>query len=97
MFQQQELTIKPGQKAKIRDYSAYGCIIIQGHGKFGCYQAEAAGMLRYGQLSADEYFVSEEAAKEGVVIENHSKYEPLVMLKHFGPNNSDMPKTILPV
>lgn len=54
-------------------------------------------MLRYGQLSADEYFVSEEAAKEGVVIENHSKYEPLVMLKHFGPNNSDMPKTILPV
>ena len=54
-------------------------------------------MLRYGQLSADEYFVSEEAAKEGVVIENHSKYEPLVMLKHFGPSNFDMPKTILPV
>ena len=96
-FSAKELTIKPGQKAIIRDCSAYGCIIIQGHGKFGCYQAEAAGMLRYGQLSADEYFVSEEAAKEGVVIENHSKFEPLVMLKHFGPNNSDMPKTTLPV
>lgn len=86
-----ELTIKPGHSALIRDSAAYGCIIVQGYGKVGNYKAEAAGMLRFGQLSADEYFVSEKAAGEGVVIENHSDTEPLVMLKHFGPNNQGVP------
>lgn len=47
-------------------------------------------MLRFGQLSADEFFVSEKAAKEGVVIHNASKYEPLVILKHF-PSNDETP------
>ena len=51
-------------------------------------------MLRYGQLSADEYFVSEPAAREGVTITNHSRWEPLVMLKHFGPNHPDVPRQI---
>ncbi|MCI8465899.1 MAG: hypothetical protein HFI63_08595 [Lachnospiraceae bacterium] len=51
-------------------------------------------MLRFGQQSGDEYFVSEKAAKEGIVIENHSKYEPIVILKHFGPNNPEEPKSI---
>jgi hypothetical protein len=51
-------------------------------------------MLRYGQASADEYFVSEDAAKEGVKITNSSKYEPMVMLKHFGPNNPDVPMEV---
>jgi hypothetical protein len=57
------------------------------------YDAEAAIMLRFGQLSADEYFVSEAAAKDGVTITNHSRWEPLVMLKHFGPNQPDMPES----
>lgn len=78
-----ELTIKPGRSAVIKDPTAYGCILVQGHGKVGTYHAEAAGMLRFGQLSADEYFVGGPAAQEGVRIENHSQYEPLVMLKHF--------------
>ncbi|MCI8465234.1 MAG: hypothetical protein HFI63_05165 [Lachnospiraceae bacterium] len=51
-------------------------------------------MLRFGQQSGDEYFVSEKAAKEGIVIENHSKYEPIVILKHFGPNNPEEPKSV---
>lgn len=89
-----ELTIYPGQTVVVKDAAAYGCIIIQGHGKFGVYDAEAAIMLRFGQLSADEYFVSEWAAKEGVTITNHSRWEPMVMLKHFGPNNVEMPKTV---
>ena len=89
-----ELTIYPGQTVVIKDNAAYGCIIIQGHGKFGVYDAEAAIMLRYGQASADEYFVSEAAAKAGVSITNNSMFEPLVMLKHFGPNNPDTPKNV---
>ncbi len=86
-----ELTILPGQTVEVKDAAAYGCILIQGHGKFGCYDAESAIMLRYGQLSADEYFVGEPAAKAGVKITNHSHYEPMVILKHFANNNPQTP------
>ncbi|MPN60011.1 hypothetical protein SDC9_207734 [bioreactor metagenome] len=51
-------------------------------------------MLRYGKQSADEYFVSEPAAKRGIRITNESRYDDLVLLKHFGPNHPDMPKTV---
>lgn len=89
-----ELTVMPGQTVTVKDNAAYGCILVQGHGKFGVHDAEAAYMLRFGQMSADEYFVSEKAAKKGVVIINESKCEPLVMLKHFANNNPDMPKEV---
>ena len=51
-------------------------------------------MLRYGQLSGDEYFVSEPSARQGVKITNASKWEPLVVLKHFGPNNAETPSKV---
>jgi hypothetical protein len=89
-----ELTVLPGRSVVVKDGAAYGCIIVQGHGLFGSYEAEAAIILRFGQPSADEYFVSESAAQQGVTITNHSRWEPLVMLKHFGPNHPDMPKTV---
>ncbi|HEY9575290.1 MAG TPA: hypothetical protein VIR32_07115 [Lachnospiraceae bacterium] len=89
-----ELTINPGQKALIKDGAAYGCIFIQGHGKFGMYDAESATLIHYGQQSSDEFFVSEQAAKEGVLIINESRVEPLVLLKHFGPNCPDVPKEV---
>ena len=85
-----ELTVFPGQTVTIKDSGAYGCILTQGHGTIGGYDCEAAGMLRYGQLSADEFFVGAEAAAKGVTITNKS-CEPLVMLKHFGPNHPEKP------
>ncbi|MHB1484691.1 MAG: hypothetical protein ACYCYI_08505 [Saccharofermentanales bacterium] len=85
-----ELTIFPGQSVVIKDNFAYGCILVQGHGKFGTYKCETSTMLRYGQLSADEFFVSEAAAVKGVKITNESGYEPLVILKHF-PSNNETP------
>jgi len=90
-----ELTVNPGQTVTVKDGAAYGCIIIQGHGKFGVYDAEASVMLRFGQPSNDEYFVSESAARDGVVITNQSRFQPMVILKHFGPNHPEMPKTVL--
>lgn len=66
----------------------------QGHGKFGVFDAEAMIMLRFGQLSADECFVGAAAAGEGVRITNHSRWEPLVVLKHFGSNHPDMPREV---
>ncbi len=93
-FGAKELTVQPGQTVVVKDPAAYGCILIQGHGTFGVYDAEAAIMLRYGQLSADEYFASEAAAREGVKVANHSRWEPLVILKHLGPNHPEMPKEV---
>lgn len=91
-FGAKELTVHPGQTVVVKDGAAYGCVVIQGHGKFGVHDAEAAVMLRFGQMSADEFFVSEEAAREGVTITNLSRWEPMVILKHFGPNHPDMPR-----
>jgi hypothetical protein len=89
-----ELVVPAGRTVTVKDASAYGCILVQGRGKFGVHQAEAAVMLRYGQLSGDEFFVSAEAARAGVKIANQSAWEPLVVLKHFGPDNPEMPKKV---
>ena len=50
---------------------------------------ETPALIRYGELTHDEYFVSEAAAKRGVTIVNESDCDPIVMLKHFGPGNPD--------
>lgn len=89
-----ELTVAPGATVRVMDPAAFGCIVIQGQGRFGTHDCESCGMLRFGQMSGDEFFVSEAAAREGVVVENRSRWEPLVILKHFGPNHPDMPKTV---
>ena len=80
------LTVYPGQKVVIKDGAAYGMIMLQGHGTFGGHVIETPALIRYGQLTYDEYFVSAKAAKEGVVIENLSESDPIVMLKHFAEN-----------
>jgi hypothetical protein len=84
-----ELTVLPGASVVVKDRAAYGCVLVQGHGTFGVWAAESAGMLRFGGSSADEFFVGEAAAKDGVKIVNGSLTEPLVLLKHFGPNAGD--------
>lgn len=86
-----ELTIYPGQTVTIKDEAAYGCVFIQGYGKFGVYDAETPTLIRFGEQSNDEFFVSEAAAKKGITIINRSKVEPMVLLKHFGPNCKNVP------
>ncbi len=90
-----ELTILPGETVVIKDLAAYGMILMQGHGKMGEWDMETLALIRFGQLTNDEFFVSEQAAKEGVKIINHSKSEPLVMLKHFGPGNPELTASII--
>ncbi len=89
-FSAKELTVLPGRKVTIRDSAAYGMIMMQGHGRMGVWDIETPAMIRFGQLTHDEYFVSEEAAVAGVEITNLSSTDPIVMLKHFGPDNPDL-------
>jgi hypothetical protein len=89
-YSAKELTVLPGSTVTIKDSAAYGFIMMQGHGTMGVWDIETPSLIRYGQLTHDEYFVSEQAANEGVKITNPSKTDPIVMLKHFGPGNPDM-------
>ncbi len=89
-FSAKELTVLPGKTVTIKDNAAYGFITMQGHGTVGQWEIETPALIRYGQLTCDEFFVSENAAKQGVTITNPSKTDPIVLLKHFGPDNPDL-------
>ena len=89
-FSAKELTVFPGKTVVIKDRAAYGLIVMQGHGKMGDWAIETPALIRYGQLTNDEFFVSEKTAMAGVTIVNPSTTDPIVMLKHFGPGNPDL-------
>ena len=57
---------------------------VQGCGKIAKHALQTPAMIRYGELMEDEYFVTQEAARAGVVFEN-TGVEPLVALRYFGP------------
>jgi hypothetical protein len=59
---------------------------LQGRGTFGVWELETPTRIRYGELTNDEFFVTERAAKNGVRITNASETDPIVMLKHFAKN-----------
>jgi hypothetical protein len=86
-YSAKELTVLPGRSVTITDAAAYGLILTQGHGKFGGHAVSTPSMIRFGQLTEDEFFVTADAAKQGIRIENPSSADPLVILKHFGPRN----------
>ena len=77
------LTIMPGAKVCFKDEMAYGFICVQGYGKINGMELSSPNMIRFGQLTNDEYFVTEQASREGVCYENLSSTEPIVLLCHF--------------
>jgi hypothetical protein len=88
-YSAKELTVLPKRNVTIKDAAAYGLILTQGHGNFGKTPVATPSMIRFGELTEDELFVTSDAAKEGIRIENTSTTEPLVILKHFGPGNPE--------
>lgn len=80
------LTVYPGQTVTIEDGAAYGMILLEGFGKMGVHALETPALIRYDDLTHDEYFVTAPAANGGVTITNLSDTQPLVMLKHFAEN-----------
>ncbi len=88
-YSAKELTVLPGRSATIRDAAAYGMILTQGYGTLGVHEVETPSLIRFGEMTKDELFISADVAKNGVKITNRSSTEPLVMLKHFAPRNPD--------
>lgn len=89
-FSAKELTVRPGKTVTIKDQDAYGLIVVQGSGTLMNHEIAAATVIRFGDLTEDEFFVSESAARAGVKITNHGATTDLVILKHFGPGNVEL-------
>ena len=85
LFTAKELTVNPGAKCTIKDGGAYGWITVQGEGHIGKLRLQTPAMIRFGQMTDDEVFVTAKAAAHGVTIENTGS-EPLVGLRYFGPD-----------
>ncbi len=92
LFSARELTVEPGAEVTIKDNGAYGLVAVQGSGRMNKTILQTPAMIRFGELTQDEVFVTYDAARAGVVFENTGS-EPLVTLRYFGPDaNPDAPE-----
>ena len=58
---------------------------MQGGGTIGKLDVDSPAMIRFGELTEDEVFVTAKRARAGVTFENTGT-EPLVSLRYFGPD-----------
>jgi len=92
-FSAKELTVQPGVKVTLKDNGASGLIVTQGRGRIGKLPLECPSMIRFGEMTEDEVFITAEAARRGVTVENLARECPLVVLRYFGPGvNPDAPE-----
>jgi hypothetical protein len=91
-FTAKELTVEPGATCTIKDKGAYGLICVQGVGRLNGQPLNSPKLIRFNELTEDEYFCTADGAKAGVTFENTSENEPMVTLRYFGPDmNPDAP------
>jgi hypothetical protein len=92
LFTAKELTVEPGAVCTIKDKGAYGLICVQGRGAINGQAINSPKLIRFNELTEDEFFCTEDGAKAGVSFANTSETEPLVVLRYFGPEvNPDAP------
>jgi len=84
-FSAKELTVNAGVKAVIKDNGANSLICVQGVGKINGQPLNSPKLIRFTELTEDEYFVTADGARSGITYENCSETEPLVVLRYFGP------------
>ena len=93
LFSAKELTVEPGVSCTITDKGAYGLLCVQGSGRINEQPLNSPKLIRFIELTEDEYFCTEDGARSGVTFENTSETEPLVVLRYFGPEvNPDAPQ-----
>jgi hypothetical protein len=88
LFSAKELTLEPGASCTLKDPGASGWITVQGRGRVGRLDVQTPAMIHFGQPTEDELFISHQAARAGVQIENTGS-ETLVSLRYFGPDVHD--------
>jgi hypothetical protein len=91
-FTAKELTVDPRSECTIKDKGAYGLVCVQGTGTINGQPLNSPKLIRFHELTEDEFFCTESGAKTGVTFVNTSDTEPLVCLRYFGPEvNPDAP------
>jgi hypothetical protein len=66
---------------------------VQGHGTINRLTLACPKLIRFVEMTDDEVFCTEPAARAGVTFENTSTVEDLVVLRYFGPeSNPNAPK-----
>jgi hypothetical protein len=92
IFSAKRLIVQPGAACTIKDTGPHGVFVTNGRGRIGPLGVSATSMVRYGEPTEDEVFVTGPAAAEGVTVENTGSL-PLTLLKFFGPDSSpNMPR-----
>jgi hypothetical protein len=85
LFSARELTAAPGASTTIQDPGASGVVATQGRGTIGGLEVDTPVFIRYGEVTRDEVFISDQRAKAGFVVRNTGT-EPFVTLRYFGPD-----------
>jgi hypothetical protein len=88
LFSAKRLTLEPGARCMLKDPGASGWITVQGQGRVGKLNLQTPAMIKFGEETEDELFISYEAATAGVEVENTGS-EPLESLRYFGPDTFD--------
>ncbi len=88
LFTVKELTLAPGASTRLQDGGASGLTVMRGRGRIGGLPAERRTPIRFGELTTDEFFLTEPAARAGVLVENLSDSDPFVTLRYLGPDAS---------
>lgn len=88
LFSAKELTLQPGARCTLKDPGASGWITVQGKGTIGSLNLQTPTLIRFGEWTEDEVFISHQAATQGVEVVNNGA-EPLVGLRYFGPDVFD--------
>jgi len=84
-FSAKELTVKPGGSVTITDNGASSIIVTQGCGTLNGMTLDCPKLIRFHELTQDEVFITERAARAGLKFVNTSTTEDLVVLRYFGP------------
>ena len=84
-FSAKELTVRPGGSVTITDPGASGLTVMQGSGRLNGMVLDCPKLIRFHELTRDEVFVTDPAARAGLTFENTSDTEDLVVLRYFGP------------
>jgi hypothetical protein len=88
LFSSKELTLAPGATCTLKDPGASSWITVQGSGTLGKLNLQTPVMIRFGEWTEDEVFITQHAAEKGVQVTNTGA-EPLVGLRYFGPDVFD--------
>ena len=92
-FSAKELTVRPGANVTITDPGASSLTVMQGSGTVNGLTLDCPKLIRFHDLTQDEVFVTDTAARAGLTFANTSDTEDLVILRYFGPDvHADLPE-----